>query len=305
MLVGLPGVFKTSAARARKKGNSMSKPIIAVNVGKSIALRKSVKEAACGYWRPKGKAQTSSLLQEAGTVLAVRTNVIVGAFVVQGVTQDPEDLLYEWDLAAAPSLAGLIGQSLLPEGTRWQQGDLSAWKEIDSEEFANLVEAGREDVIQLGPHTVRLRPDGSLEIGLAPAYELNVTSLAALPSSRRRIEAVVSRLAEAQVCTTYGAVAEMLSINSAQSVARSVVTNAAISAAEAAHVLPQKYRLTAERWVIPGSEPEWQTQGGDLRSRADILVDVGLGRVAEDGAIWVNGHDVITDGATLRRYLNV
>lgn len=278
--------------------------VIAVNIGKSINTRKSVKEAAQGYWRPIGVATSSELLEKAEIVLAVRVNIIKGIFTTQSVTQDPADLRYEWELVDAPALHGLIGHRVPENGPYWKPGDLAGWKSFDPTLFEGMVEIAKRDVIRLGPHSILLMPDGSLEIGLAPGHELHVTSLGAQAGVRDRIAAVVNRLGESRACTTYTAIAQMLSLGSTQAVNRSIVKNAAIPAEEAARVLPLTYSHNGD-WVVPVDDADWGRRDGDSRDRAGILVDLGLAEMNPDGTAALPGHTIITDGATLRRYLNV
>lgn len=283
----------------------MKKNIIAVNINKSAKTRDTIKQAAHGYWRPIGRATTSGPLEKAEIVVAVKLNTIEGVFTANGVHQDPSDLRYEWELTDAPSLRGLVGQKIPDAGPYWKPGDLAGWKVFDPTVFTVMMETAKHDVIDLGPHTVLLRPDGNLEIGLAPGYELHITSLGDKASSRDRIAAVVHRLSESMACATYSAIAQMLSINSAQSIARSVVKNATITAEEGARVLPLEYGNEHGEWTIPEIDPKWETQGDDPRERAEILLDLGLASPNDDGSASIPSQVVITDGATLRRYLNV
>lgn len=278
---------------------------IAVNVTRSITERPTVRDAAERWWRPVGLATASELLERADVVVAVRANVIVGVFATKNVTQDAGDFRYRWELIDAPALRGLVGHRLPSSGPYWVPGDAAGWKAFKDDEFAHLVEAAKKDVFTLGSHTIHLLADGSLEIGLAPGFELHVTSLGAQPSARERIAAVVGRISESSACATYSAIAQMLGINSPQSVARSVSTNRKISAEQGARVLPHAYADHLGAWTVPAIEPGWQTQDDDERSRAQILVDLGLAQLAEGGSATISGRVVITDGAALRRYLNV
>lgn len=279
--------------------------VVAVNVTRSINERPTVREAAERWWSPAGRATASEMLEQAEIVVAVRANVIVGVFATQSVTQNAGDFTYTWELTDVPALRGLVGHRIPKSGPYWVPGDGAAWKVFKDDEFEKMVEAAKKDVFTLGSHTIHLLPDGSLEIGLAPGFELHVTSLGALPSSRERIAAVVHRLSESSACATYTAVAQMLGMTSAQAVARSVTTNSKITAEQGARVLPFAYADAAGTWTVPAAEPGWETQDSDERGRAQILIDLELGQPTQDGAAIVPGGTVITDGAALRRYLNV
>lgn len=278
--------------------------IIAVNIGKSIASRESVKEAAHGFWRPIGRATSSRELAHAEFVVAVKVNTVAGVFRVVNVYQDPNTLRYEWELHEAPALRSLAGHKIPEEGPYWKAGDRAGWKVFDPEVFNETLNEAKDDVVPVGPHKILLLADGSLEIEMAPGYELHIFSKVSTSSSRDRIAAVIQRLGESEACTTYGAIAEMLGLKGQQVVARSIAKNAELSAADAARVIPSTFKdLTS--WTIPRIEEEWNPQSDDPRSRAELLINQGIANSTAEGAAEVLDHQVITDGATLRRYLNV
>lgn len=283
----------------------MQENVVVVNIGQTINTRGSVNGAARGYWAPAGKATVSHALQNAEIVLAVKVNIIKGAFMVPDVTQDPTTLRYEWQLVDAPALRGLVGHRIPESGPLWKRGDLASWKSFDPSSFGELVAATKQDVLEIGPHTVFLYPDGDLEIGLAPGYDVRVASLAAKPSSRERIAAVVHKLSESSACTTYNAIAQMLSINSPQTVARSIAKNPLITGDQGARVVPADFGEGGGPWIVPKVDPKWENPGDDSRERAQALVELGIANQNPDGSAAIPTQLVITDGSTLRRYLNV
>lgn len=281
----------------------MTKIIIAVNIGRSVNQRPSIYDAARGYWKAVGDRQ-HHLLKEAEIVLGVVGNTIRGVYQVLDSELGDDDR-YEWELMEVPAYAALVGHRLSPDGVYWIPGDKTAWKLMEEEEFNALVEKAKSDRIQFGPHTILLRPDGNLEIGLAPGYRADVVSEAPMANAKQRIETVVHRLGESRAVTTYQAIADMLGINAARSIARSVKRNVAITAEEGARIIPWSYKEGDDKWIVPAHEEGWSTQGDDHRPRAQILIDAGLATPHDNGDAVIKKDTVITDAATLRRYLMV
>lgn len=279
-----------------------TKTIIAVNIGRSVNQRPSICEATRGRLKARGEQQ-HELLENAEVVLGVVGNTIRGVYQVLNSERGDDDR-YEWELMEVPSFAALVGHRLSPEGVFWKPGDATAWKLMNKDEFNTLVEKAKSDRIQFGPHTILLRPDGNLEIGLAPGYRADVVSEAPIANAKQRIETVVHRLAETRAVTTYQAIADMLGINSARSIARSIARNKDIAAEEGARVIPWSFRSNDE-WISPAYEEGWSDQEGDHRSRSQILVDARLATRLDNGDALIDEGAVITDAATLRRYLMI
>lgn len=279
-----------------------TKTIIAVNIGRSVNQRPSICEATRGRWKARGEQQYK-LLDSAEVVLGIVGNTIRGVYQVLNSERGDDDR-YEWELMEVPSFAALVGHRLSPEGVFWKPGDATAWKLMHENEFNALVEKAKLDRIQFGPHTILLRPDGNLEIGLAPGYRADVVSEAPIANAKQRIESVVHRLGQTRAVATYQAIADMLGINSARSIARSIARNKNITAEEGARAIPWSFR-SHDEWISPAYEEGWSDQEGDHRSRSQILVDARLATRLDNGDALIDEGAVITDAATLRRYLMV
>ncbi|MBD3689384.1 hypothetical protein H8R18_07580 [Nanchangia anserum] len=277
--------------------------IIVVNIGQTIKRRTSTKEAMSGAWKARG-ARQHDLLQSAEVVVGVVSNHIRGVYRVKGAAHLKDDNRYEWDLEDIPACAALVGHRLSPEGTYWKQGDGAGWKPMGTDEFDELLKKSQADRIQFGAHTLLLKPDGNLEIGLAPGYRADIVSTAPLANARERIEAVVVRLGESGAITTYQTIADMLGINATRSVARSITRNSTITAEQAARVIPSSFQ-TDNQWIAPTNEEGWSAPNGDERSRSTILIEAGLATALNSGDALIDDGAIITDPATLRRYLMV
>lgn len=279
-----------------------TKPVVLVNVKRS-SQQKSIREAASGYWVTKGSKQLQDLLN-ARVVIAVIANTIRGVFFPENPQREPHttrqtDNIVHWTLKEAPALSSLIGHPLLEDGTRWSQGNGNAWLLLPDNEFEKLLEKSRQGWLPVGPHKVLLRPDGSLEVWLEEGYELSVHPCGPVASAKIRIQEVVNKMFDTGVLATYGAIAQMLDIGSAQSVAKSIMRNQHISVEAAAHVIPHKF-FDGKFWVIPMDDPDWE---GRIQ-RSQVLIDEGFALQQGDNAL-VEQYMVITDGATLRYSLNI
>ena len=132
-----------------------------------------------------------------------------------------------------------------------------------------------------------------------------IADAAASSSARERVSRAISRLVEHKpaVCTTYGALAAAVGIGSAKGVASSLSTNPGVSAREGARVLRLRWASPAlGGYIIPSSEPAWQTQGDDTATRLECLKAEGLvmQTIGPDGPVWVVPFDrVIADANRL------
>lgn len=277
--------------------------IIMVNVSRSIKERDTLEEAASGYWKPHGEAQIAAL-RDADIVVAVVRNVVKQVFLVIESFETDYDGRWEWDLEVAPAYASLKETELPEIAPRWIQGDGAAWKVLPQDIFDSMVEDSKTDFLCFGPHEIKLDEKGNVEFHLAAGYSIDVVSLAPKPGARERIQRIVTALAETPAVATYQAIADALGINSAQSVARSIVRNKNINAEQGAHVIPFSFR-DGDDWVVPGEELGWVTLGDDKRNRAQILTDIGSATMLDNGDAVIDKHLVITEATTLRHYLNV
>ena len=100
-----------------------------------------------------------------------------------------------------------------------------------------------------------------------------------------------------------GLAAVLPGIGSAKGVASSLSTNPGVSAREGARVLLLRWASPAlGGYIIPSSEPAWQTQGDDTATRLECLKAEGLvmQTVGPDGPVWVVPFDrVIADANRL------
>ena len=132
-----------------------------------------------------------------------------------------------------------------------------------------------------------------------------IADAAAASSARERVATAVARLVAhtPALCTTYGALASAVGIGSAKGVASSLSTNPGVSAREGARVLLLRWASPAlGGYIIPSSEPAWQTQGDDTATRLECLKAEGLvmQTVGPDGPVWVVPFDrVIADANRL------
>lgn len=275
--------------------------VLLVNVSRSLRERGSVTAAAERAWLPQGDKQ-KSMLESADIVIAVARNQIKGIFRALSVAPDhewPERLTYE--LQPLPAYADLVGQRLSEDGPYWKQGDQSAFKALPVEALEALKSRANEDLVEVGPHKVRLLADGSLIVDLAPGYDIQVRS-GSLPRPKVRIQEIVKALDEVGACTTYQVIAEAIN-NSPQPVGRSIAKNAEISQAEGARVFPARYAQPGG-WLIPADDILESQQGSD-KLRGDVLIEEGIGTRLDDGSVFIDAGDVIADAVTLRRALNV
>ena len=144
---------------------------------------------------------------------------------------------------------------------------------------------------------------------MTPESPFAVPTIATIPantsSARERVSRAIGRLVEHKpaVCTTYGALAAAVGIGSAKGVASSLSTNPGVSAREGARVLLLRWASPAlGGYIIPSSEPAWQTQGDDTATRLECLKAEGLvmQTVGPDGPVWVVPFDrVIADANRL------
>ena len=130
-----------------------------------------------------------------------------------------------------------------------------------------------------------------------------IADAAAASSARERVSRAIAKLAEQTpaLCTTYGALATAVGIGSAKGVASSLAANPDVSSREGARVLLLRWASpTLVGYVIPTSEPTWQTQGDDTASRLDCLKADNL--VVETpgptGPVWVVPFERVCADAT-------
>lgn len=278
--------------------------IILVNIRQSVKEKDtSVLEAASKSWLARGVAQTENL-KNADVVVAVVANVIRGVFLVFESFETDRGR-WGWDLEEAPAYAAMIGSELPEDGPRWVRGDGEAWKVLPQETFDSIFESSKDEKIQVGPHKLTLLPDGNVQFYLANGYNIEVISQASKPGARERIQRVVLALAKTPAVATYQAVADALGINSARSIARSIVRNDKIDAEAGAHVIPFSFRKGND-WIVPEHEEGWSTVTNDRRTRAKILTDLGIATMLDEGqGALIDERKVITEATTLRRYLNI
>ncbi|MEW6927990.1 hypothetical protein [Trueperella pyogenes] len=275
--------------------------VVAVNISRSLRERGNDPEQAASHaWLPRSKSQRQTLMN-ADLVVAVALNVVRGVYRVlsaQPYPDSPERIC--WELQPLPAYAGVIGQKLNESGTYWKPGMGAAWLEFPIEELDDLQEKAKRDEIDFGPHKIRLLPDGNLLVTLAPGYSAHIESLGKLPTLKERVEPIVQLLGQTAALTTYGTIADAL-LNYAQPVSRSIVGNENINQSEGARVLRGDYQQE-DGWYIP-AEDELTSKSGETRKRGEILVEEGLATDLENGKYFVDAGSVITDAATLRRYL--
>ena len=125
-----------------------------------------------------------------------------------------------------------------------------------------------------------------------------IADAAAASSARERVATAVARLVAhtPALCTTYGALASAVGIGSAKGVASSLASNPDVSGRAGARVLLLRWAApTLGGYVIPDSEPAWQTQGEDTATRLECLQDEGLVTQVEtpDGAAWIVPFDKV------------
>lgn len=137
-----------------------------------------------------------------------------------------------------------------------------------------------------------------------------IADAAASSSARERVARAVARLVEytPAMCTTYGALAEVVGIGSAKGVASSLASNPDVSGRAGARVLLLRWAApTLGGYVIPDSEPAWQTQGEDTATRLECLRAEGLVApvtTPEEELAWIVPFDrVCTDRARLARII--
>ena len=125
-----------------------------------------------------------------------------------------------------------------------------------------------------------------------------IADAAATSSARERVATAVARLVahSPALCTTYGALADAVGIGSAKGVASSLASNPDVSGRAGARVLLLRWAApTLGGYVIPASEPAWQTQGEDTATRLECLQDEGLVTEVEtpDGSAWIVPFDKV------------
>ena len=137
-----------------------------------------------------------------------------------------------------------------------------------------------------------------------------IADAAASSSARERVARAVARLVEytPAMCTTYGALAEVVGIGSAKGVASSLASNPDVSGRAGARVLLLRWAVpTLGGYVIPDEEPAWQTQGEDTATRLECLRAEGLVApvtTPEEELAWIVPFDrVCTDRARLARII--
>lgn len=137
-----------------------------------------------------------------------------------------------------------------------------------------------------------------------------IADAAATSSARERVAHAVSRLVAYRpaVCTTYGALADAVGIGSAKGVASSLATNPDVPGREGARVLLLRWASPAMGgYVVPETEPAWQTQGDDTASRLDCLRQEGLVASVSgpDGPVWVVPFErVVADARRLSQIIS-
>ena len=119
-----------------------------------------------------------------------------------------------------------------------------------------------------------------------------IADAAASSSARERVATAVTRLLSHNpaLCTTYGALANAVGIGSAKGVASSLASNPDVSGRAGARVLLLRWAApTLGGYVIPSTEPAWQTQVEDTATRLECLQEEGLvTRVTTpEGPAWV------------------
>ena len=125
-----------------------------------------------------------------------------------------------------------------------------------------------------------------------------IADAAAASSARERVATAVARLVAhtPALCTTYGALASAVGIGSAKGVASSLASNPDVSGRAGARVLLLRWAApTLGGYVIPDSEPAWQTQGEDTATRLECLQEEGLvTRVTTpEGPAWIVAFDKV------------
>ena len=125
-----------------------------------------------------------------------------------------------------------------------------------------------------------------------------IADAAAASSARERVATAVARLVAhtPALCTTYGALASAVGIGSAKGVASSLASNPDVSGRAGARVLLLRWAApTLGGYVIPDSEPAWQTQGEDTATRLECLQEEGLvTRVTTpEGPAWIVPFDKV------------
>ena len=137
-----------------------------------------------------------------------------------------------------------------------------------------------------------------------------IADAAAASSARERVATAVARLVAhtPALCTTYGALASAVGIGSAKGVASSLASNPDVSGRAGARVLLLRWAApTLGGYVIPDSEPAWQTQGEDTATRLECLRAEGLVApvtTPEEELAWIVPFDrVCTDRARLARII--
>ena len=144
-----------------------------------------------------------------------------------------------------------------------------------------------------------MRASGKRAETLLPAAAaVGLADAAAASSARERVATAVARLVahSPALCTTYGALADAVGIGSAKGVASSLASNPDVSGRAGARVLLLRWAApTLGGYVIPASEPAWQTQGDDTATRLECLQDEGLVTQVDtpDGSAWIVPFDKV------------
>lgn len=274
--------------------------IIFVNIRRSLQERDSLVEATASAWKYKGKKQLKQLT-DASVVVPVVNNQVCGVF------ENLETSIYPGDpdrvqfaLAPCGALAAITGHSL-PDSVRWKPGDGAAWKLLVGEEVQGFLEEARGHTRQFGPYSLKLTSEGNLRVIVPAGFNVEVISAATPASVKQRIERAIKALAGTDFVTTYGTLAEALGVNSSQAVARSIVSNTAITKEEAARVFNVKY-VNSQGALVP--DDDMSTHGGDIRTRPELLVE-SAGATWEDDKAKIPLASILLDPIVLRLTLNI
>ena len=274
---------------------------VVVNISRSLRERGNDPQRAASFaWLPRSEDQRE-MLKEADIVVAVALNVVRGGYRVLSAAPYPDaPERIAWELQPLPAFAGTIGLNLSEDGPHWKPGLGAAWMPFPVESLHELRERAKRDIISFGPHFIQLLSDGNLILTLAEGYSVQVNNRGKLPRLRERIEPIVQLLGETDALTTYGTIADALN-NSPQPVATSIAANENITQPQGARVLPVAYQQ-GDGWIIPANDM-LTSQLEKPRLRGEILVEEGLATRLDDGSYFVDAGDVITDAASLRRFL--
>jgi len=139
--------------------------VIIVNVNKSGARAvtdEQVREAAVGAW----VLSDSSEQMFGDYLVAVRKNIVIGAWTIEGSSRDDEGKVV-FEVGVAPDLGDMIGQ---PSPVEWRQGQANPVKLVDTKTL-------RQEASE-----VELTPQGNRRVSL------DGWSLVVYPDGRARLQ---------------------------------------------------------------------------------------------------------------------